>query len=87
MVLCVDLLLLFIYFFSIAERGSDLHMAGLAKSHGVTVLFTNAIKVLSGQLGAFEVDPSWKECGVQDIIENSILCHDIACLFCLFFFF
>lgn len=85
MVLCVDLLLLFI-FFSIAERGSDLHMAGLAKSHGVTVLFTNAIKVLSGQLGAFEVDPSWKECGVQDIIENSILCHDTASVLLVFLF-
>lgn len=67
-----------LFFFSIAERGSDLHMAGLAKSHGVTVLFTNAIKVLSGQLGAFEVDPSWKECGVQDIIENSILCRSVC---------
>lgn len=43
-----------------------------------TVLFTNAIKVLSGQLGAFEVDPSWKECGVQDIIENSILCRSVC---------
>lgn len=64
-------------------------MVGLAKPHMVsrTVLFTNAIKVLSGQLGAFEVDPSWKECGVQDIIENSILCHDTACLVLFVFLF